>query len=109
MVLYKIDAVVKNEGCLPSCGSFLAQRDKITDSVKVKLDLPETEQCGTVLVGGELEQDLGHLGGRAGGGSYKKRASWVVKGAEGSSITVTAFCPRAGKIKQKLILNQTGD
>ncbi|HHY11149.1 MAG TPA: carboxypeptidase [Firmicutes bacterium] len=117
--LYKIDAVVKNQGYLPSHGTFSALKMNRAEPVRAVLDIspgqnPEqplgSQGAGietpgeTTLVAGKAQQELGHLGGRAGGGSYKKRVSWVVRGKPGQPVTVAAYSSRAGKSQCEIVL-----
>lgn len=97
--LYKIEAVVKNEGYLPTHGTFRALQNRQVKPVKVILDAPNL-----TLISGKLEQEIGHLGGRAGGGDSKVKLTWVAKGDAGSCLTVTASSPKAGKAEIKGIL-----
>ncbi len=89
--VFKIEAVVKNEGYLPTHGSYRALQNRKVKPVKVTLkgDLD--------LVVGEFEQEIGHLGGRSGGGDHKIKLVWVAKGNGGSTFTLEARTEKAGR------------
>lgn len=95
--VYKVDAVIKNEGYLPTHVTFQALKVRQAKPVKVTLS-------GADLVSGKAEQEVGHLGGRAGGGDNKVKLTWVVRAAKGSVVTVTAVTPRAGRAKAEVQL-----
>jgi len=48
--------------------------------------------------------EIGHLGGRAGGGDIKKKVTWVIKGEKGARLTLLAESPRAGKARAEVTL-----
>lgn len=94
--LYKVEAVVKNDGYLPTHVTYQALKVKQAQPVKVSL-------CGDTLVSGKETQEIGHLGGRSGGGDTKKKLTWVVRAEKGTKIAVTAVSPRAGKARAELV------
>lgn len=98
--LYKLEAVIKNEGYLPTHVTFQALKLNAAKPVRVRLEL----SGGAELVSGKDEFDVGHLGGRAGGGDHKKKFSWVVRSTPGGRATITAWCPRAGKARREVVL-----
>ncbi len=99
--MYKVTAVVKNQGYLPTHGTFRALA--MGQAKPVKIGLAKMDE-GIVLVSGQMEKDLGHLGGRAGGGVAKAKADWVVKGDKGKSVTIFAETPRAGRVSSTVML-----
>jgi hypothetical protein len=128
--VYKIEAVVKNEGYLATNVTAQAIKMKQAKPVKVTLEgaceagktccdeatarvgsavigVATTEgvaPCPAFIVSGKAEQEIGHLGGRAGGGDIKAKLTWVVRAAKGSKVTVVARTPRAGKAKAEVLL-----
>ena len=94
--LYKVEAVVKNDGYLPTHVTYQALKVRQAKPVKVSLE-------GGTLVGGKAVEDIGHLGGRSGGGDMKTKLSWVVKAEKGTTLTVTAHTPRAGKARAEVV------
>ncbi len=114
--LYKVEAVVKNQGYLPSHGTFSALKMNKAETVKISICLTPEAGCspgaeGTCeaaadisLIAGKAQEDLGHLGGRAGGGDYKKKVSWVVRGRAGSPVVITVRSGKAGNITQEIRL-----
>jgi len=93
--LYKVEAVVKNDGYLPTHVTYQAL--KVRQAKPVKLTL-----CGGEVAGGKEVQEIGHLGGRSGGGDTKKKITWVVRAEKGTKLTVLAHTPRAGKAQAEL-------
>ena len=100
--LYKIRAVVSNHGYLPTNLSDVALEKKTAKTVTVKLELHEAE-----LVMNPLAADLEHLAGRnerkypwsPWGQSWSavtKTAEWLVRGVEGSSLTIRAVSEKGG-------------
>lgn len=101
--LYKLTAVVKNEGYLPTHMTQMALDHHMAGTVKAALTLPD----GVELLMGEAEQDLGHLAGRdertapwspwlREWHSPQKKAEWLVRAPAGTSLKVTASAQRAG-------------
>jgi murein tripeptide amidase MpaA len=121
--IYKVEAVVKNEGYLPTHVTFQALKVKQGKPVKVTLvgagEAGETcpdgdgsdkgakspaAACPALIVGGKAEQEIGHLGGRAGGGEAKSKLTWVVRAKKGTKLTVEAKTARAGKARAEAVL-----
>lgn len=112
--VYLVRAVVRNSGWLPSYVTKLAQEKKRVRGVICELELPP----GAHLRQGERRADLGQLEGRAhkpassfgwAGGvsdstSDRAKAEWLVQAPRGTSITIIARHPRAGTLREKLIL-----
>lgn len=101
--LFRVSLTVHNDGFLPTHGSAMAKQAGIAEPVKASIALAD----GGSLVSGEPVLDLGHLEGRAnvvGTLSWndvfpvknRARASWIVRQAAGSTVTVTAATPKAG-------------
>jgi hypothetical protein len=101
--LYKVSAVIANEGFLPT---FLTQRalaHNTADPVKVTLALPDEAE----VVIGQVEQDIGHLAGRdertatwspwlRQWSATKKKIEWLIRAPRESSLTLTAAAQKAG-------------
>ncbi|MCA0457462.1 MAG: M14 family metallopeptidase [Chloroflexi bacterium] len=101
--LHKVTAVVTNVGFLPTNMTARALKHGTAGSVKTELQAAD----GVELIMGKPEQDLGHLAGRdervATWSPWmpdwhhpKAKAEWLVRGAAGSEITITAGAQRAG-------------
>ncbi|MGC4104864.1 MAG: M14 family zinc carboxypeptidase [Thermomicrobiales bacterium] len=101
--LFRVSVSVHNDGFLPTHISGLAKQAGIAEPVKASIALAD----GGSLVSGEATLDLGHLEGRAnvvGTLSWndvfpvrnRARASWIVRQAAGTSVTVGAAAPKAG-------------
>ncbi|MGI6642647.1 MAG: M14 family metallopeptidase [Bacillota bacterium] len=99
--IYNVEAVIRNEGYLPTHGTFRALAMRQTKPVKVTLDGLD---AGSRPVDGEIQREIGHLGGRAGGGDAKTKVQWVIRGSKGQNLTVTAYTPRAGKARGTVVL-----
>jgi hypothetical protein len=100
--LHRVRAVVENRGYLPTNVSAQAVKQKIAKPVTVTLTAG-----GAELIMGDAEQDLGHLAGRSerrsewspwgnAWGSPRRTAEWLVRGVEGTTLTVTARSEKAG-------------
>ncbi len=96
--MYKVTAVISNQGYLPTYGMFRALAMGQAKSVKVCLE-------GGRVLSGKAKTEIGHLGGRAGGGDAKAKAQWVVGATKGENLTVTAQTPRAGKATGHVVLD----
>lgn len=103
--LHRVDVVVENRGYLPTNVLGSAKARPFADPVRVRLALGE----GLRLESGELERELGHLGGWGGNDraaspmlarSYsewpKRKLSWVVRGA--GELGVVARSARTGAV-----------
>jgi murein tripeptide amidase MpaA len=112
--VYKVSVTVHNDGFLPTHVTATAKQSGVNKPVKVTLELAE----GGELVAGELEEEIGHLDGRAntagqlifGSGvspvQDRARVSWVVKQPAGSALTVTATTAKAGRATAALALGE---
>ncbi|MBK8021074.1 MAG: peptidase M14 [Chloroflexi bacterium] len=101
--LYKITAVVKNEGFLPTNLTEMAIKQGVARTTTAALHSPE----GVELIMGDASQDLGHLAGRDERNatwspwlrqwtSPQRKAEWLVRAPAGATLTVEAGSPRAG-------------
>jgi murein tripeptide amidase MpaA len=109
--LYKITAVVKNQGYLPTHMTQMALNHHMAGSVKASLTLADDVE----LLMGEPSQDLGHLAGRDERNApwspwlrewhtTQKKAEWLVRAPAGTSLTVIASAQRAGTQQQNVTL-----
>ncbi len=101
--LYKVSAVVRNEGYLPTNMTERAIERETVTPVMVTLNLPESAE----LVMGSAAQDLGHLAGRDERSApwspwlrqwhtTARKAEWLVRLSEPSLLEITAQSQRAG-------------
>jgi murein tripeptide amidase MpaA len=97
--VYKVEAVVKNEGYLPTHVTYNALKMRQAKPVKVTLG-----GSNALIITGKAEQEIGHLGGRAGGGDIKQKLTWAVRAPKGTKVTIEAATPRAGKTKAEVEL-----
>lgn len=100
--LYRIRAVVENRGYLPTNVSSQALKQKVAKPVVVSINVDDAE-----LVMGTPSQSLGHLAGRSerrsewspwghAWGSPRRMAEWLVRGAEGATVSIEARSEKAG-------------
>lgn len=101
--LYKVTALVKNEGYLPTFLTQIALKHKTAGPVQVTLDMPE----GVELIMGQARQDIGHLAGRdervatyspwmRQWSATTKKVEWLVRAPQGTQLNLTASAQRAG-------------
>lgn len=101
--LYKITAVIKNEGYLPTHLTQRALKHRTAGSIRAALDLP----AGVELIMGEVAQDIGHLAGRDERSApwspwlrewtqTARKVEWLVRAPAGAELTITAQSQRAG-------------
>ncbi|RFU86997.1 carboxypeptidase [Streptomyces triticagri] len=102
--VYRIRAVVANNGWLPTHVSEQAVRRRRGGSTMLRIELPD----GVRLLAGEAAVSVGSLEGRSGalssttwwghapGTPDLAAAEWVVTAPPGTTVTVTARHPRAG-------------
>jgi hypothetical protein len=106
--LYKVSAIVKNIGYLPTYMTQRAVERQTAGSLKVSLD------GGEVLMG-DITQDIGHLAGRderkatwspwlRQWSATARKVEWLVRAPAGTAISITAQAPRAGKTTTHLVL-----
>ncbi len=100
--LYKVSAIVKNTGFLPTYVSEQGKKVGVNKPVKASIDLAD----GGELVLGKAEVEVGHLDGRANQHEapsfytaypIQSRAivEWVVR-QPGGAVTIHAECTKAG-------------
>lgn len=106
--LYKVSAVVKNVGYLPTYMTQRAVERQTAGSVTVSLE-------GGEVVMGEAAQDIGHLAGRderkATWSPWMKmwsatarKVEWLIRAPAGTEISITAAAPRAGRQTAEIVL-----
>jgi len=109
--LFKVVAVVENEGFLPTNVTQKAIENRIAKPVIVNIELENAE-----LLGGEEKVEIGHLKGNApdtriaqrDNGTARKNQrtiEWVVRsGGDGASVKITAVSQKAGTASKKVPL-----
>jgi hypothetical protein len=109
---WKVRLVVQNTGWLPSYVSKRALERRVVRGVIAEIGLP----MGAELASGRRREDLGQLEGKAykhTGISFwpdyhvtddRAKVEWVVRGASGSAVELTARHERAGTIRASVIL-----
>ncbi|MFE4255448.1 M14 family metallopeptidase [Streptomyces sp. NPDC056910] len=102
--VYRVRAVARNNGWLPTYVSHQALRRDAAGSAVAELELP----AGARLLGGETSVTIGQLEGRSGalstttwwghdpGTPDLAAAEWVVAAEPGTEVTVRVRHPRAG-------------
>ncbi len=125
--LYRVTAVVRNEGFLDTsvterAASLHARRNVETDD-PTWIPLAAGVVAEATVEGGTLASEarilLGHLKGRNDGDRFRGAVSrkwarqatvgWVVRGEAGARVSVTAGAPRAGVARREVILGgETG-
>lgn len=109
--LYKVTAVIKNDGYLPTHLTQMALDHHMAGSVTVTLPLTD----GVELIMGKQTQDLGHLAGRDERSApwspwmrewtqTAKRAEWLVRAPAGTTLTIKAAAQRAGTSSREVTL-----
>jgi hypothetical protein len=109
--LYKITAVVKNIGYLPTHMTQIALKHQTAGTVSASLALPDSAE----LIMGARTQDLGHLAGRdertapwspwmREWHTTQRQAEWLVRADAGTAIQITASAQRAGTQRAELVL-----
>lgn len=103
--VYKVLAVLENQGFLPTYTSAKAREKQAVEPIRVKVTLPE----GAELIAGTLTTDAGHLEGRSNKidslfgapfGDQERKLEWVVAAPKGGLIELTAISTRAGTVRQ---------
>ncbi len=104
---WRVRLVVQNSGWLPTYVSQMALKRKLLRGVLAEIALP----AGTTLVSGKVREELGELEGWSTlhtGVSFwpvKKptqdiaHVDWVIKGTAGTTLEITAWHERAGRIR----------
>lgn len=101
--LYKVSALVANDGYLPTYMTQRALKHGTADEVAVSLDIPEDAE----IIMGEAAANIGHLAGRdernapwspwlRQWSATKKRVEWLIRAPNNTAVTVTASAQRAG-------------
>jgi hypothetical protein len=101
--LFKIHAVIGNDGYLPSHLTDTAIGKKVAQTVKATLQLEKAE-----LVMGDTVADMGHLAGRNGrkyqwspwGEKWSRTAKpveWLIKAKRGAKVNISVTSEKGGK------------
>jgi murein tripeptide amidase MpaA len=109
--LYKITAIIKNVGYLPTYMTQRALKHQFATPVTAALDITD----GVELLMGAATQDLGHLAGRdertatwspwmREWHTSQRKVEWLVRASAGTTLTITAQAQRAGTQRQKVTL-----
>ncbi|MDL2225738.1 M14 family metallopeptidase [Eubacteriales bacterium OttesenSCG-928-M02] len=110
---YKIEAVVANDGYLPTFIAETALVQKVAKEITVALSLPDGAE---VLIGKE-QAEIGQLEGYSGintGSLYgnlctykaeptSKKLQWMVKAPSGTKATITFSHPKAGSVSGEVV------
>jgi hypothetical protein len=104
--LFKLTAVVENEGYLPTYLTQRALEAEIAVPVRVNLELSDAE-----LVTGSPRLDIGHLAGtrdvqgRTEASGARRTIEYVVRArGDGSRITIVARSEKGGVVRQEVRL-----
>ncbi|WP_207654673.1 M14 family metallopeptidase [Sulfobacillus sp. hq2] len=102
--VYRIAAMVKNQGFLPTSSTKRGGEMKRVMGVKAEL-------AGNFeMIAGESPCQLGHLAGYGEitsampPGKNRKVAEWVVRAQPGTHLTLTFSAPRAGTVQELIVL-----
>jgi hypothetical protein len=109
--LYKITAVIRNVGYLPTNMTQMALKHQTAGTVSASLVLSD----GAELIMGAQTQDLGHLAGRdertapwspwmREWHTAQRQAEWLVRAEPGTTIQLTASAQRAGTQSSEVTL-----
>lgn len=107
---WKVDLVIANSAFLPTY--VLKEALDIRKAAPIQVTLE-----GAEVITGKAKEDIGHLNGfwnsavigGLGGVTpshmpTSKKLSWILKGKEGDTVTITASAPRAGKLVETITL-----
>jgi hypothetical protein len=112
---WRVRVVVQNTGWLPSYVTKMAQQRKLLRGVLAEIELP----AGATLVGGKPREELGELDGWAylhTGISFwsnktpmadRTHIDWIVQAKAGTTLGVTAWHERAGRVTAQVKLATT--
>jgi hypothetical protein len=112
--LWRVRAVVENQGWLPTNGSQKAVEQGATGGVLTTITLPS----GARLVDGAPSRDLGQLQGRSAqrsiatwwgytaGTPDRGVAEWIVAAPAGTTLTAETRHPRAGRAHAQVVLGR---
>jgi murein tripeptide amidase MpaA len=108
--LYRLRAVVQNEGYLPTYGSNKGKERRASRPLEATLELP----AGAALAVGEPRQEIDHLEGRSsrtgfltgtnGATTDRTRLEWVVRAPSGGSVGLTIQGGRGGTARASVEL-----
>ncbi|MEW6524490.1 MAG: M14 family metallopeptidase [Bacillota bacterium] len=100
--VYKVAAVVKNVGYLPTSVTKQAVKAKVVKPIVAELQLPQ----GAAVVGGKSRVELEHLDGwvlpggyLGGGGTRETQVEWTVQAPAGTGAQLVVQARRAGTVK----------
>lgn len=104
--VYKVGAVLVNDGFLPTYISQVAKKANLHKPVKLTLE-------GAEMAAGKTYVEIGHLEGRAAvhgplgipprsGNLARGYAEWIVRANAGDEISITATSSKAGTVKHSL-------
>lgn len=106
--VYRVSAIVRNDGYMATYGTQMALEAKAVKPVKVSACFSGE------LVSGKKEQEIGHLDGRAsaamgwygpgGNTEHEKKVHWIIKAAAGTKVMVTASSERGGVARSEVTL-----
>ncbi len=111
---WRVRLVVENTGWLPTNGSQEAIDEQVVGGVEADLALPG----GARLIEGSARRSLGQLQGRSGqrstatwwgytpGTPDRAVVDWLVAAPAGTTLSVTASHPRAGRVRATVVLGQ---
>ncbi|MDJ0696776.1 hypothetical protein [Mastigocoleus sp. MO_188.B34] len=111
--IYYVMIQLENQGFLPTYTGQKALERGAVKPIEVNLSLPS----GVSLVSGQLKQNIKHLEGRSNkvtqlwakqGTDYRCHVEWVIKGASGSEIEISAVGERSGTVCFRLQLDSRG-
>ena len=113
--VFKLEAVVENQGYLPTNVTQRAITQKTAEPVVVTLKVGE----GIELASGKERVELGHLTGRAerkmkysrfiDWHASRKKVEWVVqlRGIDSGEVYIHAGCPRAGEDAERVVVSRS--
>ena len=113
---FLIRLVVENSGYLSTAGSDKAIENKTARQIVAEIDVPDS----ATLLRGKTREEIGHLDGRVGmmaspvflgtgfdatdGKDSRACIEWLIEGAPGTSIDLTAWQARSGKVNASVVL-----
>ncbi len=111
--VWKVRVVVENAGWLPTKVTEKAVERKAVRPIEAEIVVPD----GAVLVGGDRRIELGQLSGRSSKTtpmdafsgtldptSDRAKVEWVVRAAEGTTVSVTVRHDRGGVVRADIVL-----
>ena len=107
---FRVQAVIQNEGWLPTYVTKKALERKLTRGVIAEITLPK----GASLQSGKEREELGELEGRAykvvnpdesdEGTTERVKVEWVIQARKGTKIKLLAKHERAGVVRAEVVL-----